>query len=138
MHGQTSEAFGSLVVGKFDAEILRRDVPDRGGIIDAEAVDSAPDVGCKFAVVDEKGVRAAAASQEVRSGAAVQNVGSATDRNRIIATATMNEPVGRIGRDVQVVRGDIYIFVLEACCRSSICICNYTYRLIGGGVERGD
>ena len=56
------------------------------------------------AVVDEKRIRTASPGQEIRASAAIQDVDAAANGNRVIAATGRDEPVGRGGGDVQIVR----------------------------------
>ena len=111
---QTSEAGRSLSIHPGEAEILRCDAPDRRRVTGVKASNSAPDVGCRSAIIHEECVRPAAPSEKVGGDAAIQHVGAAVDCDSVNATAAVDEPVGCIDADVEAVRSDVDILVLQA------------------------
>src|SRR6516165_4325370 len=93
MQGKARIASRPLAVDPVEAVVLRRDTPNCCSVTCVKIIDRAPDVGRSTAVINEKGVRSTAASQEVGTGATVQHIGSATDRNRVVAAAAVDKPI---------------------------------------------
>jgi hypothetical protein len=65
MQGQAGKTSGSLAVDELNAEVLWRNAPDCSRVPGVKSRDSAPDVGCRSAIINEERVRSAATSQKV-------------------------------------------------------------------------
>src|ERR1051326_8022809 len=95
MQRQTGEAGCALPIRPSKAEVLCSDPPDCRCIACMEIIDRAPDVRRCCAVIHEESICSTTTRHEVRSSTTIQNIGTTTDRNGIVAAASMDEPVGR-------------------------------------------
>jgi hypothetical protein len=103
VQGKTSVTSGALTIDPGEAEGLWCNPPDRRRVPSMKTTDRAPDVAGGSAIIHEEGVRSAAPSKEIRTGAAVKDIDAAMDCNRIIPRAAMDEPIGGGGADIQAI-----------------------------------
>jgi hypothetical protein len=89
---RTCEARGTLTVLEGKVEILGRDAPDSYSIAGMEVDNSAPGNRQGATIIGKECICPAAADKEVRSRAAVQHVGAATDCDCVVATTCVDKP----------------------------------------------